>query len=86
MPRILVSGRNGQVGWELQTALAPLGTVIGVDIDAEDLGTALQEIVESTRGARLAVTSRTMSGQPGERCSFCCDDAITMEYRPSAKR
>lgn len=37
MPRILVPGRNGQVGWELQTALAPLGTVIGVDIGEMDL-------------------------------------------------
>jgi dTDP-4-dehydrorhamnose reductase len=37
MPRILVPGRNGQVGWELQTALAPLGTVIGLDRGAMDL-------------------------------------------------
>lgn len=29
--RILVPGRNGQVGWELQAALAPLGTVVALD-------------------------------------------------------
>jgi len=31
MMRILLTGRNGQVGFELQRALAPLGEVIGVD-------------------------------------------------------
>ena len=29
--RILVFGRNGQVGWELQRSLAPLGEVISLD-------------------------------------------------------
>lgn len=28
--KILLLGRNGQVGWELQRALAPLGTVVGL--------------------------------------------------------
>ena len=37
MQRILVPGRNGQVGWELQGALAPLGTVIGLDRAGMDL-------------------------------------------------
>ncbi|MGI8645032.1 MAG: LuxR C-terminal-related transcriptional regulator [Nocardioides sp.] len=41
--------------------------VDGVDIDADGLGPALQEILETTSAARLAVTARTMSGQPGER-------------------
>ncbi|MGH8641993.1 MAG: dTDP-4-dehydrorhamnose reductase [Burkholderiales bacterium] len=31
MQRILLTGKNGQVGWELQTALAPLGTIIAFD-------------------------------------------------------
>jgi len=35
--RILVPGKNGQVGWELQTALAPLGTVIALDRSGMDL-------------------------------------------------
>jgi dTDP-4-dehydrorhamnose reductase len=34
---ILVTGKSGQVGWELQTTLAPLGTVIAVDLDEMDL-------------------------------------------------
>jgi dTDP-4-dehydrorhamnose reductase len=35
--RILVTGRSGQVGWESQSALAPLGTVIALDRSAMDL-------------------------------------------------
>ena len=37
MLKILVPGRNGQVGWELLTALEPLGTVIGLDRSGMDL-------------------------------------------------
>jgi len=35
--RILVTGRTGQIGWELQSALAPLGTVIALDRGGMDL-------------------------------------------------
>jgi len=31
--RILLLGKNGQVGWELQRALAPLGELIAYDLD-----------------------------------------------------
>jgi dTDP-4-dehydrorhamnose reductase len=37
MLRILVPGKTGQVGWELQTALAPLGTVIALDRSGMEL-------------------------------------------------
>ena len=37
MLRFLVPGKGGQVGWELQTILAPLGTVIGLDRNGMDL-------------------------------------------------
>ena len=37
MLRILVPGKTGQVGWELQSALAPLGTVIALDRKQMDL-------------------------------------------------
>ena len=37
MLRILVPGKTGQVGWELQGALAPLGTVIALDRSGMDL-------------------------------------------------
>ena len=35
--RILLTGANGQVGWELRRALAPLGEVIGLDRSRLDL-------------------------------------------------
>lgn len=37
--KILLLGKNGQVGWELQRALAPLGTVITVDRTQADMAT-----------------------------------------------
>jgi dTDP-4-dehydrorhamnose reductase len=35
--RILLTGANGQVGWELKTSLAPLGEVIALDRQGLDL-------------------------------------------------
>ena len=32
--KILLLGKNGQVGWELQRALAPLGQVVALDFDS----------------------------------------------------
>jgi dTDP-4-dehydrorhamnose reductase len=32
--KILLLGKNGQVGWELQRALAPLGNVVALDFDS----------------------------------------------------
>jgi dTDP-4-dehydrorhamnose reductase len=46
MLRILVPGKTGQVGWELQSALAPLGTVIALDRGAMDVANP-----DSIRGA-----------------------------------
>lgn len=37
MKRILLIGKNGQVGWELERTLAPLGKVIAVDRKVVDL-------------------------------------------------
>ena len=36
MNTILVTGKNGQVGWELVRTLAPLGNVIAIDADEVD--------------------------------------------------
>jgi dTDP-4-dehydrorhamnose reductase len=35
--KILLFGKNGQVGWELQRSLAPLGELVAVDFDSQDL-------------------------------------------------
>jgi dTDP-4-dehydrorhamnose reductase len=34
--KILLLGKNGQVGWELQRSLAPLGEVVACDFDSAD--------------------------------------------------
>jgi dTDP-4-dehydrorhamnose reductase len=39
-PRILVIGKNGQVGWELCRTLAPLGSIVAVDFPDIDLTSA----------------------------------------------
>ncbi|MGH8609166.1 MAG: dTDP-4-dehydrorhamnose reductase [Gammaproteobacteria bacterium] len=38
--RILLTGKNGQVGWELERTLAPLGEVVALDRDGMDLADA----------------------------------------------
>ena len=35
--KILLFGKKGQVGWELQRSLAPLGELVAVDFDSQDL-------------------------------------------------
>lgn len=35
--KILLFGKNGQVGWELQRSLAPLGELVAVDFASQDL-------------------------------------------------
>ena len=35
--KILLFGKNGQVGWELQRSLAPLGELIALDFDSQEL-------------------------------------------------
>jgi dTDP-4-dehydrorhamnose reductase len=35
--KILLFGKSGQVGWELQRSLAPLGEVVALDFDSQDL-------------------------------------------------
>ena len=37
LPKVLLFGKGGQVGWELQRSLAPLGEVVAVDFDSADL-------------------------------------------------
>ena len=49
--RILLTGRNGQVGWELERALAALGEVIATDRSTLDLSVpgAIREAVRAAR-------------------------------------
>lgn len=51
MRTILLTGKNGQVGWELQRTLAPLGKVIALDAAELDLADAdaIRQTVRSIR-------------------------------------
>ena len=50
--KILLFGKGGQVGWELQRSLAPLGELVALDADSQDFCgdfTNLEGIVETVR-------------------------------------
>ena len=49
--RILLTGRNGQVGWELERSLAPLGDLIATDRAMLDLADAeaIRRVVRETK-------------------------------------
>lgn len=55
MAKILLLGRGGQVGWELQRSLAPLGEVIALDFDSNDY------CGDFTNLAGLTATVRTIA-------------------------
>lgn len=53
--KILLFGKNGQVGWELQRSLAPLGEVVALDFDSRELCgdfTDLQGLVRTVEQLR----------------------------------
>ena len=55
--KILLFGKNGQVGWELQRSLAPLGEILALDFDSSDF------CGDFTRPDALAETVRRVKPQ-----------------------
>ena len=55
MTRILLTGRNGQVGWELERCLATLGDVTALGRDAVDLADpdAIRAVIRALRPALI---------------------------------
>jgi dTDP-4-dehydrorhamnose reductase len=55
MTTILLLGKNGQVGWELQRALAPLGRIVAMSRAECDLadGAGLRTVIRETRPAMI---------------------------------
>ncbi|HET9976907.1 MAG TPA: dTDP-4-dehydrorhamnose reductase [Burkholderiaceae bacterium] len=53
--KLLLLGKNGQVGWELQRSLAPLGEVVALDFDSTE------HHADFTRPAALAETVRALA-------------------------
>ncbi len=56
--KILLLGKNGQVGWELQRSLAPLGDMVALDFDSPGELTA-----DFTQPEKLAATVRRVAPQ-----------------------
>ena len=54
--KILLLGKNGQVGWELQRSLAPLGEVVALDFDSPGPLTA-----DFSKPESLAATVRAVA-------------------------
>jgi dTDP-4-dehydrorhamnose reductase len=52
--KVLLFGKGGQVGWELQRSLAPLGELVALDFDSTDFH------ADFTRPAQLADTVRAL--------------------------
>ena len=53
--KILILGKNGQVGWELQRAMAPLGDVIALDRSGRDAETMLCGDLSNLDGLRQTI-------------------------------
>jgi dTDP-4-dehydrorhamnose reductase len=51
IPTVLITGRDGQLGFELRRTLSPVSNIIAVDIDTVDLGDldAVRKLVRDTR-------------------------------------
>ena len=56
--KILLLGKNGQVGWELQRALAPLGEIVALDFDSPG-----ELRADFTQPEALAATVRAIAPQ-----------------------
>ena len=54
--KILLLGKNGQVGWELQRSLAPLGELVALDFDSPGALSA-----DFSRPESLAATVRAVA-------------------------
>jgi dTDP-4-dehydrorhamnose reductase len=54
--KILLFGRNGQVGWELQRSLAPLGEIVALDLEGE--GSLCGNLMDAEGMARTVRTVR----------------------------
>lgn len=75
--KILLTGSNGQVGWELQRALAPLGEVIACDRGALNLADP-DRIVSFVRSAAPAVIVNAAAYTAVDKAESEPDVALTI--------
>ena len=75
---ILLLGKGGQVGWELQRSLAPLGTLVALGASSTDYA------ADFSQPDAVAATVRALRPRKTKcRCAICCATAAAM---PSWKR
>ena len=60
--RILLTGRNGQVGWELERSLAGLGELIAMDRQAVDLADSASLAAKTLIGFSISNAALRSSG------------------------
>ena len=72
--RVLLTGRNGQVGWELERSLGPLGELIATDRAVLDLADP-ESIRRAVREARPAVIVNAAAYTAVDRAEAEPDDA-----------
>ena len=73
--KILLLGKNGQVGWELQRSLAPLGELVALDFDSpgplaadftqpEALAATVRAVAAMTRASPRRCASHMKKAMP----------------------
>ncbi len=67
MNTIIVTGKNGQVGWELARTLSPLGRIVAVDVDEVDFTKpeSIRSFVRSISDLRLIVNPAAYTNVDG---------------------
>jgi len=75
--RILLTGKNGQVGWELSRSLALLGEVVAFDREGLDLA-APDQIVSAVRAVRPDVIVNAAAYTAVDRAESEPDAALTI--------
>ena len=72
-PTIFLTGKNGQVGWELERTLAPMGRVVAVDIEDLDLTDEkkIRETVRSVKPSLIVNPAAYTAVDKGRRNSKC---------------
>lgn len=89
--KILVTGRNGQVGWELRRSLAPLGEVVALDRNEADLGRpeTLNQLVDDIRPNAIvnaAAYTAVDQAETDEKIAHIVNGDAVAELARAAKR
>lgn len=76
---ILLFGKTGQVGWELQRALAPLGNLIALDVHSTNYCGDFSNpegVAETVKKIRPDVKTRISCAQGYSSVSYCSQGSL----------